>query len=623
VLFRSLDSEKIKFAADWQEKCIDYKSLKAIIKSQVKPLNLTAILPDDKFACNTRHNLEQLAAPVGELLGKLNDQVDRLVSLYDQHSLQLNTQYQTLLTEKADTPKFISLLKDVLQLERFILLNYTGVTKIMKKLDRHSSLHTGSTFILGLTTRSFFKSDKLSSLKKTLMDISSGSQPSTRTASPKPTDGSNRDLAIPKFTHPDIKQGFPAPASMLPNQKILISMQGPHGTDIIGAVLECLSKHNCPILDFALSRLYHNVSFGCLTRLNPSDISLFADLSAAAVKWDATLNFDSHDSQDPYFKSLEDAPYSDRIKYAATVLNQYGLTSGFMYDWTRLLLDHKISVEKMTRLSGCGDDDGMMISCDFKLSIPGNVDFDELRATLFQLSSKHGTDVALQPDDVFRKSKRLVIFDMDSTLIQQEVIDEIAKHAGVVGEVAKITEQAMNGEIDFKQSLAARVALLKGTPVSVLDDVKGTLTFTEGAHFLCRALKRLGYKLAVISGGFMPLALHVKNHLGLDYAFANQLKVSADGKTLTGETVGPIVDGLRKAELLEVIAQAESVTAEQVIAVGDGANDLWMLAAAGLGIAFNAKPRVQEKARARINQKSLRNVLYLLGYSDADAKQLV
>lgn len=185
-----------------------------------------------------------------------------------------------------------------------------------------------------------------------------------------------------------------------------------------------------------------------------------------------------------------------------------------------------------------------------------------------------------------------------------------------------ITEAAMNGEIDFKESLRRRVALLNGTSVGVLENVKQILTFTEGARFLCRALKKLGFKLAVISGGFMPLALYVKAELGLDYAFANQLEVSSDGLTLTGKTIGPIVDGIRKAELLDVIAQAEGLSLKQVIAVGDGANDLWMLNKASLGIAFNAKPRVQEQARARINQKSLKYVLTLLGYSEQDMEEL-
>ncbi|KAI9208695.1 HAD-like domain-containing protein, partial [Polychytrium aggregatum] len=232
-------------------------------------------------------------------------------------------------------------------------------------------------------------------------------------------------------------------------------------------------------------------------------------------------------------------------------------------------------------------------------------------------------DITLQENSVFRRNKRLVVFDMDSTLIQQEVIDEIAKHAGVVEQVSRITESAMNGEIDFKESLRQRVALLKGIPSNVFEHIKTVITFTPGAHRLCKALKRLGFKLAVISGGFMPLATYVKNELGLDYAFANQLKISEDGTQLTGETFGPVVDGARKADLLLTLAQANGLINAQVIAVGDGANDLLMMAEAGLGVAFNAKPRVQAQAQARINQTSLENVLYFLGYNDAEIAALV
>ncbi|KAI8147055.1 HAD-like domain-containing protein [Fennellomyces sp. T-0311] len=429
----------------------------------------------------------------------------------------------------------------------------------------------------------------------------------------------------------------PPPKAML-DQKVLVSMAGPHGTDIVGAVLECLAKHPCDINDCMLSRLYHHVTFGVLITLKTNDSAIFTDLAEAAAKWDATLTYDVPDTQatEPPVRheqaprigpkgdihiplSLEEAPYSNRIKYAASILNQNGLQPAFLNDWTQFCLRYRISVEKLSRLNKGGS----MLSCaDFRLSVPNTVDMNQLRTDLFELSASHGTDIALQPDDVFRKNKRLVVFDMDSTLIRQEVIDEIARHAGVVDQVAAITEAAMNGEIDFKESLRRRVALLNGTSVDVLEKVKASLTFTEGAHFLCRALKKLGFKLAVISGGFIPLARYVKSELNLDYAFANQLKVSADGKTFTGETTGPIVDGIRKAELLDVIAQAEGVTPKQVIAVGDGANDLWMLNKAGLGIAFNAKPRVQEQAPSRINQKSLVYVLTLLGFSDQDLEQL-
>ncbi|KAF9425301.1 hypothetical protein BGZ94_007670 [Podila epigama] len=464
-----------------------------------------------------------------------------------------------------------SLLQSVIKLEKYIFLNYTGIVKIIKKMDRHAGLSISEAYLGRVWKLPFARAEQLSSLKKELMEKLSGVLTKINVNLPKDTaaprsDGLFSPLALnfksdspvmmwrPTALAPTEKTWFP-PAALLPHQRVLISMSGPHGTDIIGTLLHCAAKYECAVEDFSFARLYHNVTFAILITIKKDDMDIFKDLAAAAKRWDATLTFDILDSlkKDPHFgnyvpRSLEDAPYEDRLKYTATVLCQHGLTSSFLSDWTHLLLVNKISVEKMMRLN-----EGQLACADYKLSIP---------------------------------------------------------------------KAAMNGEIDFKESLKRRVALLKGTPVTVLDTVREQLTFTEDALYLCKALKKIGFKLAVISGGFMPLALHVKNILGLDYAFANQLKVSPDGLYLTGETVGPIVSGERKAELLEVIAQAESVTLDQVIAVGDGANDLWMLAKAGLGIAFNAKPRVQQKARARINQKSLKYVLYLLGYEDAEIRQL-
>ncbi|RKP37724.1 HAD-like domain-containing protein [Dimargaris cristalligena] len=426
---------------------------------------------------------------------------------------------------------------------------------------------------------------------------------------------------------------------MVLQQKVLISLSGPHGTDIIGSLLQCVARYRCPIEDFMFSRLYHQVTFGVLVTLVPEDLALYDELVIAAQEWEASLGAittkDEGDapeaaplSRKPEANAanpvavtrwIQEAPYADRAKYTATVFNQAGLDTAFLNQWIRFLLDHRISVEKMIRL----DREPVCAAIDFVLSVPRDQDINMIRHRLMDLSSIFSTDVALQPYNIFRRNKRLVVFDMDSTLIQQEVIDELGREAGITDQIAHITERAMNGEIDFKESLRQRVQLLTNAPVSIIPVVQHKLVFTEGARLLCRALKRLGFKLAVISGGFTPFARYVKQELNLDYAFANHLEVSSDGQTLTGETTGPVVDAERKAELLEVIAQAESVSLEQVVAVGDGANDLLMLEKAGLGIAFNAKPKVQEQAAARINQKSLKYVLYLLGYNEEECLQLL
>ncbi|RUS32421.1 HAD-like domain-containing protein [Jimgerdemannia flammicorona] len=645
-----LEERKSRLPEGWADKCIDYTKLKLFLKTTVYlhsvKLDPTQMTWDSKdqpsFAQLLSERLAKLQISEAEFINMLDAEVLKSSNFFIEECVRLVAEHDKIVavrvadgtsTNSASTAeKTAQLLQDVVTLERFVFLNYTGIIKILKKSDRHSGLSISDPYLFRVSSLPLVRAEKLSVLKQSLMNEfnyqnlhpNNVFRPS---ATPTPLSARRSPFSptlLPASTFP--------PTTLLPNQKVLVSLSGPHGTDIIGAVLSCVAQHNCDIEDFMFSRLYHNVTFGVLITFKFQNVAIFQDLAAQARKWDATLTFDVPDMQatEPGTKaqltsngqiylpsSLDEAPYENRVKYTATVLNQNGLTPGFLFEWTQLLLANRISVEKMARLN-----EGMISCADYKLSMPRDVDMEKLREKLFDLSRSHGTDVALQLNDVFRKNKRLVVFDMDSTLIQQEVIDEIAKYAGVVGEVAKITEAAMNGEIDFKESLRRRVGLLRGTSVDVLQTVKANLTFMEGARFLCRALKKIGFKLAVISGGFMPLALHVKYELGLDYAFANQLKVSSDGLTLTGETVGPIVDGQRKAELLEVIAQAEGVTLDQVIAVGDGANDLWMLAKAGLGIAFNAKPRVQQQARARINQKSLKHVLYMLGYTDEDMKQL-
>ncbi|GBB90127.1 hypothetical protein RclHR1_00170031 [Rhizophagus clarus] len=649
-----LRGRKENFPIEWREYSIDYDSLKLYIKTDIIPntlkLNLSQMTwkPTDSnelhFIDLVSSRLSTLQVKTTEFLVKLDSEIQKVSNFFVKESNSLIKKGEEQNVDTLSENEASKMLESIITLEKFVFLSYTGLVKILKKHDKHSGLNIGEAYLYRIASLTLTKSDSLLILKKSLMKkvvqdfspiasttiINNGTKlenNSTAISSSKRSSTSLGTTTLPTLlskipqstTSPTNtkKDSFP-PLDLLPHQKVLVSITGPHGTDIIGCVLECMANHDCEIEDFMLSRLYHDVTFGVLITLRSNDIDLFKDLAEASRKWDGTLSFDVHDDNRTHYTfPIEDAPYENRIKYTATVLNQKGLSPQFLNDWTKFLLKEKISIEKMQRLN-----EGKLSCVDYKLSIPNNIEFERLRQELFALSTSHSTDVALQLYDVFRKHKRLVVFDMDSTLIQQEVIDEIARHAGVVKEVAGITELAMNGEIDFKESLRRRVALLKGTPVEVLQTIKENLIFTDGAHFLCKALKKIGFKLAVISGGFIPLARHVKNELGLDYAFANQLKVSSDGLTFTGETVGPIVDAERKAELLEVIAQAENVTLDQVIAVGDGANDLLMLAKAGLGIAFNAKPRVQEKARARINQKSLRYVLYLLGYTDEDSKQL-
>ncbi|KNE59998.1 phosphoserine phosphatase SerB [Allomyces macrogynus ATCC 38327] len=664
----TLLAKRASFPANYAAAFLDYGRLKLLLKQTVASASLAtlphlasvegeAVTPFDVGAVASRH-LATLAVATKEFFLMLDEQVavvsafyeteeDRLLKLYSPASAD-----QPLAADKAQEA-----LRGVQKLESYAVLNLTGVAKILKKYARLSGAgpHIAESYMMQLTRgHRFYHNNKLAELKASLLASVAGvaeinlDSPIIPAVSPASHLRASRQMGStsqvmtvadgngvgddtidrrPSSSVPLLREGktptpwFP-PAALLPSQRVLITMSGPHGTDIIAALLECISKANLRVDDFSFARLHHHVTFAVLVQLPaspPLDVAFVKDLTATAKRWNANLLFDAQDAN-TLPPSLEDAPYDNRVKYTATVLNQRGLTPAFLNDFTKMLLTYRISVERMARLNSALA--GAMTSVDYKLSVPRDVDVDVFRADLFALSRTHGTDVSLQEANVFRRSKRLVVFDMDSTLIQQEVIDEIARHAGVVDKVAAITESAMRGEIAFAESLRRRVALLKGTPATVLDAVRATITFNPGARELCRCLKKLGYKLAVISGGFIPLANYVKAELGLDYAFANQLRVGPDGK-LTGETIGPIVTGERKAELLEVIAQAENITPEQVIAVGDGANDLWMLAAAGLGIAFNAKPKVQERARTRINQNSLTAVLYLLGYSDEDVSTLM
>lgn len=229
--------------------------------------------------------------------------------------------------------------------------------------------------------------------------------------------------------------------------------------------------------------------------------------------------------------------------------------------------------------------------------------------------SNNGVDISFQRDDIFRRSRRLICFDMDSTLIETEVIDELAERAGVGAQVRAITERAMRGEIDFRESFTERVALLNGLDVSVMEEIAQQLPITEGLERMMTILKRVGYKTAILSGGFTYFGNYLRQRFGFDYVYANELEI-VDGR-LTGRYAGEIVDGRRKAELLRLLCQFENINIAQSIAVGDGANDLPMLSLAGLGIAFHAKPKVKATAGQSISTIGLDGILYFLGLKDS------
>jgi phosphoserine phosphatase len=286
---------------------------------------------------------------------------------------------------------------------------------------------------------------------------------------------------------------------------------------------------------------------------------------------------------------------------------------------TALVTQYGLNIDKITRLSGrvpLEKETEQSKAC-VEFSLCGDLEDTQIvRRSLLELATTLNIDIAYQEDDMFRRNRRLVVFDMDSTLIEAEVIDELAKVAGVGDQVSAITESAMRGEIDFNESFERRVALLKGLDEAALELVAGQLKLTEGAETLMVTLKRLGYKTAILSGGFKYFGNKLREKLGFDYVYANELDIE-DG-VVTGKVTGQIVDGNRKAELLKDIARRENVALEQVIAVGDGANDLPMLSIAGLGIAFRAKPLVKASARQSISNLGLDSILYLLGITDRE-----
>ena len=377
-----------------------------------------------------------------------------------------------------------------------------------------------------------------------------------------------------------------------------------------------LSRFDVTVLDIGQAVIHDQLNLGILAAVPKSDDSeaMIADIQSNLVELDMQAQF-LPISDDRYQEWVEQ---QGKSRHIVTLLARK-INSEHLAAVTTVTSDFGLNIDKIVRLSGrvkLDETEKLGRAC-IEFSVRGEPENPLLlKNALLELSSQYDFDVAFQEDSIFRRNRRLVVFDMDSTLIDAEVIDELAIEAGVGEQVAAITEAAMQGEIDFKQSFTQRMALLKGLDVSVLQSVAERLRLNEGAEHLISTLRKLGYKTAIVSGGFTFFAEYLQQRLGVDYVYANQLDIK-DG-LVTGQVSGDIIDGQRKAELLREIAAKEGLKLQQVIAVGDGANDLPMLGIAGLGIAFRAKPLVKASAEQSISNLGLDGILYLLGYSDKD-----
>ena len=397
---------------------------------------------------------------------------------------------------------------------------------------------------------------------------------------------------------------------------LLINVFGEDKPGVTNAVTNVLSLYDASILDIGQAVIHDQLNLGLLVAI-PSDIdeqSLVSRVKLRAADLDMRAKFLPISEQD--YKQWVDQ--QGKSRHIVTLLARK-IEAQHLVALTAVVTQYQLNIDKIIRLSGrinLHESDQLGRAC-VEFSVRGEAsDPHAFKKSLLELAHQYDIDIAFQEDNIFRRNRRLVVFDMDSTLIDAEVIDELAIEAGVGQQVAEITEAAMQGKLDFKQSFEQRLALLEGLDAAVLPKIAKRLRLNEGAEHLITTLKKLGFKTAIVSGGFTFFGEYLREILGVDYVYANQLDVQ-NGK-VTGSVKGDIIDGQRKADLLRELADREGLMLEQVIAVGDGANDLPMLDIAGLGIAFRAKPLVEASAKQAISSLGLDGILYLLGYSDKD-----
>ena len=398
-------------------------------------------------------------------------------------------------------------------------------------------------------------------------------------------------------------------------EQILIRITGQDRPGLTASVMGILAKYGAQVLDIGQADIHATLSLGVLIRLDEMHSGqVMEELLFKTTELGVNIGF-SPIADEEYENWVN---HQGKNRYILTMIGR-SLSARQIEATTKIIAQQGLNIDSILRLSGRMSikEPQRNVRASIEFSLRGNpADRATMQKELMNMSQEMAVDFSFQHDDMYRRMRRLICFDMDSTLIQTECIDELAKRAGVGDKVSEITARAMRGEIDFKESFKERVALLKGLDASVMKDIAEHMPITEGTDRLMSVLKTCGYKIAILSGGFTYFGEYLQKKFGVDYVYANELEIDENGK-LTGNYLGDIVDGHRKAELLKLIAQVEKVNLAQTIAVGDGVNDLPMISEAGLGIAFHAKPRVVANAQQSINTMGIDGILYFLGFKDS------